>query len=187
MSSAVQQGKKTSATIPVNDKNYKEMESSIPETCGIVPYFITNTEVSMAYIYRRGTLSDYFDFEEVKKVYTLHGIRNVDWETVFNQFSKPMDYFADEKKCGFDIQAGSINLENTIILGLLLGYPIESTVAFLKNDTQVFGNGGIPSDVRKHFCNSTTPYVDQFGVEWHGDGKLIYQDGQQEALFGIHP
>jgi len=185
MSDAVQQGKKTTATIPVSNEIYNQMVSSIPENCCVVPYFKTISEITMAYVYRKGTLSDYFDFDEVKKVYMLHGICDIEWDTVSELFSKFLEYFADEKNCGFSIQAGSSKRENLIILGLLLGYPIESTVAFIRGDYRVFGNGIITSDMYRHFAKSSVPYVDQFNVEWYSDGKTIYCDGQQESLYGF--
>lgn len=127
MHRAVQEGKKTSATVylePKSDKG-RDLVKNLPDDCGSVPY-----GKNMIYVFHKGCLADYFDFEEIRTIYEAHGVRMIDWEKVQDYFRKPMAFFGDETECGFSLQSGGCR-EQTIITGLLLGYPVESAVCYL--------------------------------------------------------
>ena len=79
LSEAVQAGTKTAATVYVspNSEEGKNLISKLPATCGAVEY-----GDSMIYVYQRGTLSDFFNFEKIKEIYIAHGCKNTNWDTV---------------------------------------------------------------------------------------------------------
>ncbi len=97
--------------------------------------------------------------------------------------SKPLEYFSDDAHCGFNIQSDANSNENKIINGLLLGYPVESTIAFINKDYHSFGDGCLDHAVINHFKKSIEPYVDWQGKVWNKKDKIIYCDGQQEILY----
>ena len=127
MDTAVQQGKKTAATIyhSLDSREGKTIVSKLPADCSYIEY-----DSSMIYVYHTGKLSDYFDFEKIKNLYQKHGIGSLDWEIVRMYFEKPLSFFGNENDCGFSLQSGG-NTEQKLITGLILGYPIESTVSLL--------------------------------------------------------
>lgn len=127
MHRAVQEGKKTAATVylePGSEKG-KRLVNTLPEDCGSLPY-----GESMIYVFHKGCLSDFFDFEKIQSIYMKHGAY-VDWNSVKGYFEKDLSFFGDEQTCGFSLQSGG-NKEQTIITGLILGYPVESTIAYLR-------------------------------------------------------
>ena len=127
MHRAVQEGKKTAATVyldPKSDKG-KALVQNLPAHCSSVPY-----GDNMLYVFHKGCLADYFDFEDIHSIYEAHGAWVIDWKKVREYFYKPMSFFGNETKCGFSLQCVQ-GREQTIITGLLLGYPIESTISFL--------------------------------------------------------
>ena len=127
LNTAVQQGTKTAATLYLEPDSVpgKEIMKSLPESVSALPY-----EKTMIYIFHKGCLADYFDFEQIKSLYEQHGVSRIDWNQVEFYFQKDLSFFADEKACGFSLQCGG-NRDQLIITGLVLGYPIESTVALL--------------------------------------------------------
>lgn len=183
MNNAVQNGTKTASTAYVSSHEYKQLVDKLPANCHAVPYGGTLDNMSMAYVYRDGTLDELFGFKQIKFIYTSHNINNVDWDDVESQFAKPLEYFSDSTKCGFDIQHGARSNENKIVNGLLLGYPIESTIAYINNDYITFGDNCTDPKVRDHFKKSIEPYVDCKGMTWNKSDKTIYCDGQQEVLY----
>ncbi|MEE0875003.1 MAG: hypothetical protein UIH27_16285 [Ruminococcus sp.] len=124
MHSAVQDGKKTAATVYIdpNSEKGKVFVEKLPESCGFAP--LDNT---MIYVYRKGKLSDFFSFEEIRDIYQKHGIIFLNWDIIQKFFDDPLSEFADETKCGFSLQSGG-SKEQLVIKGLILGYPIESTI-----------------------------------------------------------
>ncbi len=127
MNRAVQEGKKTAATIYMNAQSDegKQLISALPLDCSALPY-----GENIIYVFHKGRLGDFFDFDRIKSLYEKHGVFSVDWRKVSELFQKDLSFFGDEKKCGFSLQSGGCRAE-MIVTGLLLGYPIESTVALL--------------------------------------------------------
>lgn len=130
MNTAVQEGKKTAATVylePYSEKG-KALKRTLPNDCDARPY-----GKSMIYVFHKGCLSDFFDYDQIKAIYEKHGGYSLDWDIIKEFFQKDLSFFRKEEKCGFSLQSGG-NKEQTIITGLLLGYPVESTIAFLGLD-----------------------------------------------------
>lgn len=127
MDYAVQQGKKTAATVyySFDSDESKAIQMNLPDNCGITPY-----GDYMVFVYRKGKLADFFSFEKIRKAYIQMGINSLDWDLISDFFEKPLEYFADESKCGFSLQSGGIG-EQLVLIGLILGYPIESTATLL--------------------------------------------------------
>lgn len=127
MHHAVQEGKKTASTVYLNveSEEGKQLVSSLPKCCGSMPY-----GQSMIYVFRKGCLSQFFDYEQIKSLYKKHGVNSVDWNAVKKYFMKDLSFFGDEQACGFSLQSAG-SKEHCIITGLILGYPVESTIALL--------------------------------------------------------
>lgn len=184
MNYAVQSGTKTAAIAYVSHPDeYKKLLQTLPDNCHAVPYCSTLENMTTAYVYRDGTLNDLFGFEKVKRIYMLHGIYNIDWGRVEELFSQPLAYFADVDKCGIDLQDAQGD-ENLIVTGLLLGYPVESTVAYINGNMKCFGDGLTDYKVREHFQTSKEPYVDSLRRKWYQtDDNTYYCEGRQESLY----
>ena len=128
MTYAVQKGKKTASTVyfePDSDEG-KEIIAQLPRDCSALPY-----GSKMIYVFHRGCLSSFFDFDAIKSIYDYHMCFCIDWSKVRELMDKPLDFFGHEGECGFSIQSGGTPEQN-VINGLLLGYPVESTVYFIK-------------------------------------------------------
>lgn len=184
MNSAVQNGLKTTATAYVNSKEeYKSLVFNLPNEIFSMPYG-TNSEnddfPNIVYLYRKGCLDDFFDMNLVKKIYVENDISYLNWQKI-NQMAKwELSKFGNESECGFSLQCGG-NDNEIVIIGLLLGYPVESTVASIKHEDKIF-NAILTNDVKKHFKNSKEPFENFFG-EWLFDGNHYYLNGQQEELY----
>lgn len=127
MHTAVQAGTKTAATVYLKPDSNKgrELVNNLPEDCDAVPY-----GDYMIFVFHKGCLADYFNYDKIRAIYELYGVRMIDWAKIKDYFQKPMYFFANESQCGFSLQSGG-SKEQTIITGLLLGYPIESTISIL--------------------------------------------------------
>ena len=127
MNRAVQEGRKTAATLYLRhgSQSRKMIRETLPVDCRAQSY-----DEDMLYVYHKGKLNDYFDFSEIQNVYTRHGVYGINWAKVQDYFKVPISFFGDEEKCGFSLQSGG-DYEETIIKGLVLGYPVESTVEYL--------------------------------------------------------
>ena len=127
MHHAVQNGKKTAATVYLSPDSEEgiNLVRNLPTDCDALPY-----GVGMLYVFHKGHLSDFFDYAEIRAIYEKHGVQSVDWDKVKDYFERDMAFFGNEKDCGFSLQSGG-DREQTIITGLLLGYPIESTIAWM--------------------------------------------------------
>ncbi len=89
MNHAVQNGTKTASTAYVSSEEFLKLVDTLPSNCHAVPYSGTLENMSMAYVYRDGTLDELFDFIKVKRIYLLHGIENIEWNYVKKQFQSP--------------------------------------------------------------------------------------------------
>ena len=126
MTNAVQQGKKTAGTVYVDSRSAEgqHIMRTVPKNCSALRYG------QILYVFHKGCLSDYFDFETIRRIYDTHCRQFINWDIVKDYFDKPLSYFGDEEKCGFHLHCGD-NKEQRIILGLLLGYPVESTIDYM--------------------------------------------------------
>ena len=78
------------------------------------------------------TLNDYFDLEQILKVYESCGIR-LDKEKMEEYFSKELSFFGNEEVCRIQLH-DCIGREELAVTGLLFGYPVESTIALIRRD-----------------------------------------------------
>lgn len=176
MNYAVQNGTKTAATAYYcgNDERQRIIDT-LPADCHAADY-----GSGMLYVYRDGSLDSLFGFEQVKRIYSAHMIQGIDWSKVKQYFEQPLSFFGNESECGFSLQSGG-GRDESIVVGLLLGYPIESTVAcFLSNDN-IFSTCP-PPEVRQHFKNSDKPFRHLY-ISWVKENGEIIIDGQQEGLY----
>lgn len=182
MNTAVQEGKKTAATAYVDYNGFKKLCTTLPVGCHAIPYEANKDNMSMAYVYRDGTLDELFGFDCVQKIYRLHGIDNLDWDFIRDSFHKPLSYFGNSTDCGFCLQNSSKN-EHAVLTGLILGYPIESTIALLKSEVKTFPQLWQHPEVSSHFAQSNDPTKDRNGKLWLKSGENIFCDGQQEKQY----
>lgn len=128
MNLAVQSGQKTAATIYLNynSPEGQKLIESMPSNCEAMPYGDT-----MIYMYHKGKLSDFFDYEQIRDYYQKYGCYGIDWNIVYDYFQKDLSFFGNESECGFSLQSGQTN-EQSIITGLVLGYPVASTARWIK-------------------------------------------------------
>lgn len=133
MNTSVQKNLKTAATILIEPDSTegKSFIARLPDNCNAIAY-----TASIIYVFHKGKLSDFFDFEKIKSIYERHHIRDIDWEKVRFLFEKDLSWFGNKIACGFDLHEGG---DSTIqvIIGLLLGYPIESTIAWINNSIKI--------------------------------------------------
>ena len=130
MHTAVQIGKKTAATVYLasDSQKAKQLIASLPKECDWREY-----GPNMIFVFHTGCLADYFDFTEIKAIYDDHGVWGIDWTWIEEQFRKPLSYFAEPEACGFSLHSGG-GKEVSIVTGLILGYPLESTVSWLSGN-----------------------------------------------------
>jgi hypothetical protein len=82
-------------------------------------------------IARKGCLKDYYNIQEVLNLYKLHGIYNLNMKRIEELCSAEMiSLMKDNNPYNYDY-ANPFEIEDLIITGLLLGYPIESTIAII--------------------------------------------------------
>lgn len=179
MNIAVQQGKKTTATAYVDPKSYIKLCEALPKNCFAVPYPENASNKSMAFVYRDGTLNELFGFERIKHLYSLHRIIDIDWVKLHTWFNLPLSSFSNPEISGINLQNAGSAIAEQIAVGLLLGYPIESTVAYIKHSYEVIHLQG-KWEARKHFKCSNESFIDSFKQVWHKKGNVIYTDKQNE-------
>ncbi|MCI8991197.1 MAG: hypothetical protein HFG80_00480 [Eubacterium sp.] len=132
MNHAVQQGKKLAATVyPVDANDYMSILKETAQDYYCFPYH-TEEYALLMYISRKGTLNDYFDKDKIVEVYKNCGIE-LDTEKVDRYFSWELSRFGKEEESGVLLH-DCRGTEELLAVGLLFGYPIESTIALLKKD-----------------------------------------------------
>ena len=129
---AVQNGKKLAATIyPNSASDYMQMLSSVGDEYYCYPYH-TREYAYMLYISRKGRLADYFELNKIMDIYTACGI-DLNREKMQDYFEKELSWFGNEEVCPIQLH-DCLGEEELAVTGLVLGYPIESTVALIKKD-----------------------------------------------------
>ncbi len=180
MSVAVQQHLKPASTIrmTIDDPHIKQLKMDLPDDCVLLKYEEENT----TFICRKSSLSDLFDIERVRETYVQFGILDIDWDVVYDYSKKEMTFFADNAISGISIERGSSNNTQHVIVGLLLGYPIESTVAKMKGTYRV-EDPVIKCQARMHYKKNTEPFRDSYKDVWMNQGGTIFASWQQEKLY----
>ena len=131
MSLAVQKHLKPAATLRfnLNDPFIEQIKLELPDDCLIMKY----KEEGSTFICRNCSLADLLNIDEVRNAYEQYGIYDIDWGKVTDYCKKPLSFFSDDSITGIAIERGAKGITQYVIVGLLLGYPIESTVAKLRN------------------------------------------------------
>ncbi|MBQ3500975.1 MAG: hypothetical protein IJA70_06095 [Oscillospiraceae bacterium] len=172
MDTSVQNEKRLAATLySLNShEKYKKFSLNLRNDCSVFPYF---NGLNVVYLCRNGRLSDYFCFDDVKKRYMDLGVYNIDWDEVRNLFDKPLSYFSNEKECGFNLQC--CGYQRMVIVGLLFGYPIESTASALLSQTQYYQpyNEYAHYDIKEHFESSEEPFNFMYETWIKWNGKIV--------------
>lgn len=128
LSTAVQKGQKTAALgIPIfaHTKKGKRFKRHLPESCGCE----LSGEISY-YVYTKGTLDTLFEMEKIRHIYETHGLRDMDWDMIFELSKHDAAYFHEFSDSHFHVPF-PYEKEDHVLNGLLLGYPVESTIALL--------------------------------------------------------
>ena len=132
MNYAVQNGKKLAATIyPKHATEYIEIMHNTQMDYYVSPYNPMEYEY-LLYISRMGKIEDYFDIDRVIEVYKACDV-HLDEERFRRLCAQELSYFDKQEKCGIELH-DCYGEENLATVGLLFGYPIESTIAFIKGD-----------------------------------------------------
>ena len=177
---AVQRGIKPATTFRyrTSSPEVKHLIENLPRDCIVLPYKEENT----TFICHKCKLSDIFNLNEIKRRYDLFGIFEVDWDKVDNYFKNDLSFFADNTISGIKIEDGADNNTEYIVVGALLGYPIESTVAAIHRTKKLF-HVETQNSAQRHFKTNIEPFVDMRGQTWLKIGEHIFIDGQQEELY----
>lgn len=138
MNTSVQNGKKIAATIyPNTVEEYMQTIAQLgADEYYCCPYHPTEYKY-MLYVSKKGTLADYFDYEQLKALYEECGVK-LDWDKIKGYFSQELNYFANEEICDIQLHNGACP-EDLMITGLLFGYPVESTVALILKTIDMCG------------------------------------------------
>ena len=177
---AVQKGLKPAATVrkDIENKRVKDLFSDLPSSCLILPY----REEDTIFICQKGKIMDFFDLNEIRKTYLLHGVSEINWEYVTNKCMHEFSFFSDNVNSGINIERGVSSKEDLVIVGLLLGYPIESTVAEINKNHKSFITTYI-TEANKHFQESDNNYIDAAGYKWVRENGIVFIDEQREELY----
>ena len=130
MNYAVQNGKKIAATIyPDSASDYMTILAETGEEYYCYPYHPREYRY-MLYISRKGKLSDYFDLERLLGVYEASRV-TLDSETMRFYFDQELSWFGNEELCSIELH-DCLGQEALATVGLLFGYPVESTIALIR-------------------------------------------------------
>ena len=196
MSYAVQKGLKPAATFrcPFDSDKVRQLRTELPSSCLALPYKEENT----TFFCRKGKLADFYDINDIQDIYSLHGIYDPDWGKIKEYCNHEISFFADNNSSGISIERGAEGINQTITVGLLLGYPIESTVAAIKRNAFVFRPYKPIREVKQYFeledgshkGSDFRPWIkagdtltDPHNMMWRKVGNDIFLDGQQESLY----
>lgn len=137
---AVQKGKKLYAGAAIYlpapgvtaeaESKLLEIKATLPDNCTAGKEIISNERFFPLYICRKGCLKDFFDLEQVLEDYRRMGIvlRPKDRNEFFILCGIELSQFSTGSPMQYRDTATGAEL---IVTGLLLGYPIESTVSLL--------------------------------------------------------
>ncbi len=130
LSTAVQKELKTAALglrFSTHTKKGKRFKRHLPDFCGCSLWGETSY-----YVYTKGTLNALFDMEKIRHIYEMHGLGNLDWDKIFEISMLDMADFTDCSNPDICVPF-PITKEQYVLNGLVLGYPVESTIALLNH------------------------------------------------------
>lgn len=130
MNYAVQNDKKVAATIyPDTASEYMAIIAEVGENYYCYPYHPKEYRY-MLYISKKGKLSDFFDLSRILAVYKKSGV-TLDLQKMEYYFDQELSWFGNEEACPVEIH-NCIGDEELAVVGLLFGYPVESTIALIQ-------------------------------------------------------
>jgi hypothetical protein len=127
---AVHEGKKLCAG--VNIKSADKIDTNDPKT----NFYKNRYCLEIA---RKGCLKNYYDMDAILYIYGLHSVSDKYESLCHTNFMRLVKLFStemielmkDHNEYGFSYSSPA-SIEDLIITGLLLGYPIESTISIIK-------------------------------------------------------
>jgi len=141
MNNSVQSKKKVAGTIYPReyDENIKIIES-IPDYCNYYEYKKEDELYpAVIYICFKGTLEEYFDLNTIKDIYKRHNCFDIiDWSIIQEYFTKELITLGNSNEKLHSVP-GLSYYDSLVILGLLYGYPIESTISLFEGKTKRVG------------------------------------------------
>lgn len=136
MNRAVQEGKKVAATVyPVDTQEYMQIIAETAEGYYCFPFNAEEYQY-MLFLSKKGTLADYFDLDRILSVYRESGLE-LDADQMRELFSRELSWFGNPKECPIEIH-NCLGNEALAAVGLLFGYPVESTVALLHRTIDMY-------------------------------------------------
>lgn len=180
MCTAVQRHLKPAASVRIkpDDELIQQLRQDLPDDCLLLPY----NEINTAFICRKGKLEELFDIRKVKDSYEQMGVFNINWGKVNDYCNKDISFFADNSASGITIESGIKDETEAVIVGLLLGYPIESTIAYFANSLRV-ENKILSNQAKKHFKTNSEPFIDVNQETWFYQDGNVFASWQQEKLY----
>ena len=131
LSTAVQRGLKTAAIVlhfPHRSRQrqrYRRHLACLPDSCGF-----KQIETGGFYVYHKGSIDSLFDMESIRHIYDAHKVEDLKWERIYSLSKLDLSCFGDYRTEPFNPYCPHTR-EEYVVNGLLLGYPIESTIALL--------------------------------------------------------
>ena len=140
LSTAVQNGLKTTAIVlhfsPHSRQwqRYKRRLACLPDSCNF-----KQSETGGFYVYHKGSIDSLFDMGKIQYIYDTHGIEGLNWERIYSLSKLDIACFGDYRTEPFNPYCPRTK-EQYVVNGLLLGYPVESTIALLNKTIARIGN-----------------------------------------------
>lgn len=130
MNYAVQNDKKLAATIyPETAAEYMKILADVGDEYYCFPYHPKEYRYMM-FLSRKGTLADYFELDRILEVYSVCGV-SLDRQKMESYFGQELSWFGNEEECPIEIH-NCLGEEELATVGLLFGYPVESTIALIQ-------------------------------------------------------
>lgn len=108
-----------------------QVKNTLPDYCIIGQELFRRTDIANYYICRRGKISDYIDIDKVLTEYqNLHFPVYKGEKKIRKYANIEMKEFSNPQSVSLDY-ANPRETEHYVITGLLLGYPIESTISVI--------------------------------------------------------
>lgn len=145
LSTAVQKELKTAALgmrLSARTKRGKRFKRRLPDFCGCGLWGETGY-----YVYTKGPLDTLFDMEKIRHIYEMHGLGNLNWDEIFEGSKLDIASFNDYSNPYLHVPS-PYTKEQYVLNGLVLGYPVESTIALLNHTKYDYPASFRPIDLR---------------------------------------
>ena len=155
LETAVQKGIKTAATVlffSSHSKKGQRYKRHMPDTCGWKSWGDGGF-----FVYRKGSLNTLFDIEKIRFIYVKHGLGNLDWDEISAISKIDLSGYADYRTVPFSLHC-PIKKEYYVLNGLVLGYPVESTIALLNHTKYNYPASFRPIDM-SYYTGSSDEFI----------------------------